>query len=102
MHSIRSSKKALVMDDRDNVATVLSDIQAGTMITVEVGGKTVKLVIDELIPFGHKFATKDIQNGEAVYKYGETIGKATEPIKAGQHVHTHNVESVRGKQTQQK
>ncbi len=99
MESIHSSRRALVMDPRDNVATVLSDVEAGTMITVEVDGKTLRLAVDESIPFGHKFATKDIPKGEAVCKYGEIIGKTTEPIRAGQHVHTHNVESVRGKAT---
>ena len=45
------------------------------------------------IPAGHKFALKDIKNGEYVIKYGEIIGRATQDIKEGEWVHTHNVKS---------
>lgn len=45
------------------------------------------------IPAGHKFALRDISAGEYVIKYGEIIGKATENIKKGAWVHTHNVKS---------
>ena len=45
------------------------------------------------IPSGHKFALKDIKEGEYVFKYGEIIGKATKDIKKGEWVHTHNVKS---------
>ncbi len=45
------------------------------------------------IPAGHKYALRDIALGEYVIKYGEIIGKATENIKAGEWVHTHNVKS---------
>lgn len=40
---------------------------------------------------GHKYALRDIAKGENVIKYGNPIGHATAPIKAGEHVHTHNV-----------
>ena len=40
---------------------------------------------------GHKYARRDIAKGENVIKYGNPIGHATADIKAGEHVHTHNV-----------
>ncbi|MBR5347820.1 MAG: altronate dehydratase [Lachnospiraceae bacterium] len=40
---------------------------------------------------GHKRALKDIPVGANVIKYGFPIGHATEDIKAGEHVHTHNM-----------
>ena len=40
---------------------------------------------------GHKYALCDIKKGENVIKYGNPIGHATADIKAGEHVHTHNV-----------
>ncbi len=43
---------------------------------------------------GHKYAAKDIENGEAIIKYGFPIGYATADIKAGEHVHTHNLTSA--------
>ena len=45
------------------------------------------------IPAGHKFALKDIPCGEYIIKYGEIIGRATQDIKEGDWVHTHNVKS---------
>ena len=48
---------------------------------------------DEKIPAGHKFALRDIAEGEYVIKYGEIIGRATQNIPKGEWVHTHNVKS---------
>ena len=42
---------------------------------------------------GHKYALRDIAKGENVIKYGNPIGHATADIKAGEHVHTHNVKT---------
>jgi len=91
----------LVLHSRDNVATALEDIEAGTVVRVKVGDQTIQLITSQAIPFAHKFAIKNIEEGQLVYKYGETIGKAIEPIKAGQHVHIRNLESIRGKAGQQ-
>lgn len=41
-------------------------------------------------PAGHKVARVAIAQGAAVIKYGQTIGYATAPIAAGDHVHSHN------------
>lgn len=45
------------------------------------------------IESGHKYAICDINIGEDVIKYGEPIGQATEDIKCGDHVHTHNLKT---------
>ena len=42
---------------------------------------------------GHKIAICDIKKGENVIKYGYPIGHATEDIKAGDSVHTHNTKT---------
>ena len=42
---------------------------------------------------GHKYALCDIPKGENVIKYGSPIGHATQNIKKGDHVHTHNVKT---------
>ncbi len=42
---------------------------------------------------GHKYALCDIKKGENVIKYGFPIGHATEDIKKGDHVHTHNLKT---------
>ncbi len=42
---------------------------------------------------GHKYAIYDINKGENIIKYGQVIGHATENIKKGEHVHTHNLKT---------
>jgi len=90
-------KKAIVIDAMDNVATLLADVDENDVIQVMMGQKTTETKIQENIQFGHKFAMKTINKGQNVVKYGEVIGKATQDIGEGQHVHVHNVESLRGR-----
>ncbi len=42
---------------------------------------------------GHKYALCDIKCGENIIKYGNPIGHATEDIKKGDHVHSHNMKT---------
>lgn len=42
---------------------------------------------------GHKYALRDIKEGENIIKYGFPIGHATENIAKGSHVHSHNVKT---------
>jgi len=86
-------KTALVISDRDNVATALEPLEAGR--SIEVGGRS--LTVREFIPPGHKVALVDLAAGEAVIKYGSAIGMATAAIAKGSHVHTHNLSSGRGR-----
>lgn len=43
---------------------------------------------------GHKYALRNINRGEYIIKYGFPIGIATENIKAGEHVHSHNLKTL--------
>jgi altronate dehydratase len=65
------------------------------MVAVSVQGTSKKLKLLTDVPMGHKFAIKDIANGKAIIKYGESIGKSTADISRGEHVHVHNVTSGR-------
>lgn len=49
--------------------------------------------VDINLDDGHKYALRDIKAGEDIIKYGNPIGHATCDIKAGEHVHTHNVKT---------
>ena len=49
--------------------------------------------VDINLDDGHKYALRDIKSGENIIKYGNPIGHATEDIKAGEHVNTHNVKT---------
>lgn len=45
---------------------------------------------------GHKSALCDIKKGEDIIKYGYPIGVATENIKKGEHIHSHNMKTKLG------
>jgi hypothetical protein len=85
--------RAIVVSERDNVATALEPLEAGASLAI--GGATV--AIRDRIPEGHKVAIQAIAAGATVVKYGSPIGTATTDIPAGAHVHTHNVASTRGR-----
>ncbi|MGN0494563.1 MAG: UxaA family hydrolase [Acutalibacteraceae bacterium] len=84
--------KAVKIHNKDNVAVAVCDIKANDRISIE--NELVTAVTD--VPAGHKLALIDIPEGEDVIKYGFPIGQAKCKIKAGSHVHTHNVKSNLG------
>ncbi|MEH7414473.1 UxaA family hydrolase [Neobacillus drentensis] len=92
-----SNMEGIVMHPIDNVVTVLRDIKKGEQISFLVQTEIYKIKCIQDLNFGHKMAFKTIQIGETVYKYGESIGRATEDILTGEHVHVHNIEGIRGR-----
>ena len=82
--------KYIIMKPEDNCATSLTDIPKDEVIQIN-GNKTIKINHD--IPMGHKFALKNINKGDIIKKYGQIIGVATEDIKVGDWIHTHNIKS---------
>ncbi|MCY3755051.1 MAG: UxaA family hydrolase, partial [Alphaproteobacteria bacterium] len=68
----------------DNVVVARIDILSGT----EIPGEGVTAL--DVVPAGHKIATRPIAAGEPVRKYDQIIGFASEPVEAGAHVHVHN------------
>lgn len=89
--------QAIVMKANDNVCTVIEDVAKGMEVGMEIGDKILRVRAGETISMGHKFAICDINQGDAIMKYGEVIGRATQNIRIGQHVHVHNLESCRGR-----
>ena len=90
-------RKAVVLNSKDNVATALTDLQAGEVVEMEVDKGAISVTLVDSIPFGHKFSLTNIKLDLPIMKCGEIIGKATADIKPGQHVHVHNVASTRGR-----
>lgn len=85
-------RRAVLIDQKDNVLTVLEPVAAG-----EVAGDGAEAVAAvEPIPQYHKIARQRIACGQRIYKYGQVMGYATADIEAGQWVHTHNVDSLDG------
>ncbi|MFL6561961.1 MAG: UxaA family hydrolase [Bacillus sp. (in: firmicutes)] len=95
--SIKAGVACLVMDRKDNVATLLRDVVPGEEITFQVIGKNESVTVQQSIKFGHKIAIVPIAIGEHVIKYGESIGAATVAISIGEHVHVPNIEGIRGR-----
>jgi altronate hydrolase len=69
----------------DDVVIARDQLVSGTVIEEE------GITVIGLIPPGHKMATRAIDPGAPVRRYGQLIGFASRPIAAGQHVHTHNL-----------
>lgn len=87
----------LVLDVTDTVATTLQELAAGQSVDVPVAGQPTRITLREAIAPGHKFAVLAMARGDAVRKYGVVIGRASEAIAVGAHVHVHNLESCRGR-----
>jgi altronate dehydratase small subunit len=92
-----SKTRAIIMKPSDNVCTVVEAVDPPAEVIADSGDNKVAILVTEKIPFGHKFAVRQIKKGEPITKYGETIGLATKEIQPGQHVHVHNLESCRGR-----
>jgi altronate dehydratase small subunit len=92
-----SDIRALIMHDRDNVATLVQEAKKGQRVRAEMRGKSQTVEAREEIPFGFKIAMVDIPQGGTIIKYGELIGRASSSISRGAMVHIHNVEGTRGR-----
>lgn len=90
---------ALRVSDRDNVATIFANgvLRGGNIEIRDKRGDTQTVQALSDIPYAHKIAVRDISKGEGVLKYGEEIGVATRDIRKGEHVHVHNMDSMRGR-----
>ena len=76
--------KTIRLDPADNVVTAIQTLEAGMPVE--------DVVTQAIIPRNHKMASRPIAAGEAVRKYAQVIGYASEEIPAGAHVHVQNVE----------
>ena len=87
----------LVHDPADTVGVAVVDIVAGTDCVGRnlASNEALTAHSEESIPLGHKIALKDFAVGDTVTKYGCDIGRIVQAIKAGHHVHTHNLKTKR-------
>jgi altronate dehydratase small subunit len=89
---------AILIDDRDNVAVVIEPVLKGQTVSFAFKDGAVHVITAlQDITIYHKIAVREIPEGSPVVKYGEHIGAAAADIRAGMHVHVHNVRSVREK-----
>ena len=92
-----AEKRALIMHPKDNVATTIEEILPGDQVKIPHGGEVRTVTAIEAVPFGFKIALEEIPRGAVIRKYGETIGKAGQPIARGALVHIHNLEGTRAR-----
>lgn len=81
--------RLLLIDAADNCLILRCPLSAGTRLQIE--GVAVVLATD--LDLGQKLARRDIRAGEKVLRYGAVIGAATRAIRAGEHIHVHNLAS---------
>jgi altronate dehydratase small subunit len=86
----------ILNDQKDNVITALTKLEKGQVIHLGSKERIPSITLKDSIPFAHKFAITEIMKGDKIVKYGEAIGMATRNIQAGEHVHVHNLQSIRG------
>ena len=81
----------------DNVGVAVVDVKAGQELEGRdlATNKALKTKASMDIPLGHKIALKDFKPGDTIMKYGCDVGKVVANIKAGEHVHVHNVKTKR-------
>jgi altronate hydrolase len=79
--------QAVLLRPDDNVAVAVSALAKSQAVSL---GNGTDLKITDFVRPGHKFATCDLAEGEAVRKYGQTIGFASKAISCGEWVHVHN------------
>jgi (2R)-sulfolactate sulfo-lyase subunit alpha len=91
-------KKGILLHEvSDDVGVAVMDLKIGEEIgVVTLEGKAVKPIkLVSNIPLGHKVAMRDLALDEQVIEYGHVIGSTVAPIAAGEHVHVHNIKSLR-------
>lgn len=91
---------ALGLHTGDDVAVMIGDGHTGQHCLVQQAeAGEISLTLTGAIPFGHKVALRNISTGEQVLKYGVPIGRATQDIAAGAHVHVHNLGGMKSELT---
>ncbi len=90
-------KGILLHEATDDVGVAVMDLKVGEEIGVATlegkDVKQIKLVND--VPLGHKVAMTDLPANKPIIEYGCEIGYAIAAIRTGEHVHVHNIKSLR-------
>src|SRR3954465_3145646 len=82
---LQAADLTIRLHPEDDVVIARLEIPTGTLLTKE----NVRAIVT--IPAGHKIAVRDLEQGKPVRRYNQIIGFATRAIKAGDHVHVHNL-----------
>jgi altronate hydrolase len=86
---METNQPFLLIHPEDTVVISLKPFFAGETINFN----DLAIHVNEDVPVGHKIAIKDHDVNQNIVRYGFPIGSAKEPIKTGDWVHTHNVQT---------
>lgn len=70
------NRRYIKINDNDNVAVTINKVPIGIEIMDDI-------LTDEEIPQGHKIALSDIEQGQAIVRYGVVLGYARNKIEKG-------------------
>ena len=82
---LQAADLTIKLNPADDVVIARVEIPAGTELIKE----GVRVAVN--VPAGHKIAIRDVAEGKPVRRYNQIIGYSTKPIRAGEHVHVHNL-----------
>jgi len=83
---LQAAELTIRLNPADDVVIARVELPAGTTLVREGN-----VAVAARIPAGHKVAARDIRQGAPVRRYNQIIGFATADIRAGEHVHVHNL-----------
>ncbi len=83
---LQAADLTIRLNPADDVVIARVEIPEGTLLVHEGNVRVAARV-----PAGHKIATRDVKTGAPVRRYNQIIGFATRAIRAGEHVHVHNI-----------
>lgn len=87
--------RAILLHDKDNVATALEPLPEGAVVSFP--NRSISVTLRSAILFGHKFSILNLHENQIIYKYGVPIGRLTRSVQAGEHVHLHNLTTLQKK-----
>ncbi len=88
----------VVHEEGDSVGVIVVEgVRAGDHLTgwVMEDDQILTITAQSDIPLGHKLAIRNLPENGTVIKYGIDIGRTVAPIRAGEHLHVHNVKTKR-------
>ena len=83
---LQAADLTIRLNPADDVVIARVELAAGTTLI-----KEGNVAVAVRVPAGHKVAVREVKTGQPVRRYNQIIGFATRDIRAGEHVHVHNL-----------
>jgi len=81
--------RLVLLSPEDNCLIACRTLAVGSQVQLEGG----VYMLSHEVGLGHKLARYAIASGGKVLKYGAVIGSLRVSVTAGEHIHTHNLNS---------